>query len=119
METIEIEKAMIEKCIELYLGVLAENEEIKARQKDNRVDYGNPQRHMFLREYHAVKKTKHFYKRSFVKAWIYKDGALKPKQDDVSNDEDMERSGMYYKRASGDFYWDIENMKAFIKMMTD
>ena len=63
------------------------------------------------------RKTKNFYKRSLVKAWIYKDGALKPKQDDVSNDEDMERSGMYYKCANGDSYWDIENMKAFINML--
>ncbi len=32
------------------------------------------------------------------------------------NDEDMERAGMYYRRATGDFYWDIENMKVFVNM---
>ena len=116
IDTNVIESALIDKCIELYLGVLSEREEIEARKTDNRIDYGIPPKYMFLREYDAVKKTEHFYKRTFAKAWIYKDGELVPKQEDLTSDEDMERSGMYYKRATGDFYWDIENKKAFVNM---
>ena len=116
IDTYVIEKALIDKCIDLYLGVLSEREEVKARKTDNRIDYGIPPRYLFLREYDAVKKTEHFYKRTFAKAWIYEDGELVPEQEDVTRDEDMERSGMYYKRATGDFYWDIENKKAFVNM---
>ena len=116
IDTYVIEKALIDKCIDLYLGVLSEQEEIEARKTDNRIDYGIPPRYLFLREYDAVKKTEHFYKRTFAKAWIYEDGELVPKQEDLTRDEDMKRSGMYYKRATGDFYWDIENKKAFVNM---
>lgn len=116
IDTNVIESALIDKCIELYLSVLSEREEIEARKTDNRIDHGIPPRYIFLREYDAVKKTEHFYKRTFAKAWIYKDGELMSKQEDVTTDEDMERSGMYYKRATGDFYWDIENQKAFVNM---
>ena len=62
IDTNVIESALIDKCIELYLGVLSEREEIEARKTDNRIDYGIPPRYMFLREYDAVKKTEHFYK---------------------------------------------------------
>ena len=116
IDTNEIEKALIDKCIELYLGVLSEREEIEAEKSDDRIDYGIPPRYMFLREYDAVNKTAHFYKRTLVKAWVYKDGEIETRQDDVTSDGDMERSGMYYKRATGDFCWDIENKKAFVNM---
>ena len=56
----EIERVLIEKCIELYLGVLSEREEIEAKKTDDRIDYGVPPKYMFLREYDAVKKTEHF-----------------------------------------------------------
>ena len=55
IDTNIIEKALIDKCIELYLGVLSEQEEIEARKTDNRIDYGIPPRYLFLREYDAVK----------------------------------------------------------------
>ena len=116
MEMIELEKVLIEKCIELYMGMLAEYEEIEANKTDDPIDYGIPPKYMFLREYDAIRKTEHFYKRTFVKAWVYKDGNLEPKQADVTNEKDTERSGMYYKRATGNFYWDVDRMKVFVDM---
>ena len=112
----KLETAIINKCIELYEGVLEERIQLDAENPKHGMDYGVPPQYMFIRMYDAVRKTEHFYKRSFIKAWMYKDGKLEPRAEDESSEGDMIRSGMYYKRAIADFYWDLEKMKAFINM---
>ena len=112
----KLETAIINKCIELYEGVLEERIQLDAENPKDGMDYGVPPQYMFIRMYDAVRKTEHFYKRTFIKAWMYKDGKLEPGAENESGEDDMIRSGMYYKRATGDFYWDLERMKVFINM---
>jgi len=112
----KLETAIINKCIELYEGVIEERARFDAGDTKHDIDYGVPPQYMFIRMYDAVRKTEHYYKRTFVKAWMYKAGVIDPRTEDESREDDTERSGMYYKRATGEFYWDLERMKAFINM---
>lgn len=47
---------------------------------------------------------------------MYKEDALERVTGDELCEEDMIISGMYYMKATGDFYWDQEIMKAFVNM---
>ena len=112
----KLETAIVNKCIELYKGVIEERSEIDVESTVQDIDYGVMPLYVLIRMYDAVRKTEHFYKRTFVKAWMYKDGALDSGKQEESSEDDMIRSGMFYKRATGDFYWDLERMKAYINM---
>ena len=112
----KLETAIINKCIELYEGVLEERIQLDAENPKHGMDYGVPPQCMFIRMYDAVRKTEHFYKHTFKKAWMYKDGKIEPRAEDESSEDGTLRPGMYYKRATADFYWDPERMKAFINM---
>lgn len=112
----KLETAIVNKCIVLYKGVIEERSEIDVESTVQDIDYGVMPLYVLIRMYDAVRKTEHFYKRTFVKAWMYKDGAIDSGKQEESIEDDMIRSGMFYKRATGDFCWDLERMKAFINM---
>ncbi|MBR6365933.1 MAG: hypothetical protein IKS10_07555 [Lachnospiraceae bacterium] len=109
-----LEKTLIQKCIELYEKVLAGHAELVKEKPD--VRWGVPFQYMFLQMFDAVRRTEHFYKRTFVKAWLYKDNVLRPMPEGSSIKNNMKVSGMYYECASGRFFWDLDRMKAFVDM---
>ena len=112
----KLEKVLINKCIELYKNMIDERSEIDAENSEQDIDYGNPPQYMVIRMYEAVRKTEHFYKRTFVKAWMYKDDVLNSRTQEELGEDDMIRSGMFYNCSTGDFYCDLEKMKAFINI---
>ena len=114
IDTTELEKVLVKKCVELYKEMLDEHKEIE--KTDHRIDYGVPPKYILIKQYDGVEKTEHFNKGTIIKAWIYKDNELKSIPNDVAMEEDPERSGMYYKQATGEFYRDIENRKAYVNM---
>ena len=110
-----LEKVLIDKCIELYKSVIKSRFEFDA-EDDHNIDYGVPPYYMVITRYNAVRKTEHYYKRTFEKAWMYRNNTLEPMQEDEVDKEVNMRSGMFFERAKGSFYWDLDRMKAFVYM---
>ena len=112
----KLETSILNKCIELYQGVIKERARFDAENPKHDIDYGIPPQYMYVRSYDSVEEMENYHKHPFVKAWMYSGGVLDPWTEDESSVENIEISGMYYKRATGDFSWDPDSMKVFINM---
>ena len=100
-------EALLSKCIEKY-------EEAVSGVSDDEF-YGTVPRLMVVEYMEAVRKTEHFYAKTYVKSWDYHlKGEIVERH---SKDEDNNPvCGMYFSRAKASLYYDQERRKAFVNM---
>ena len=65
----------------------------------------------------AVRRTERFYRKTFAKCWIYKDGELMAYSEEIDLQNEISSSRVYLKYADSSFYWDLERMKGFVNMI--
>lgn len=126
-----LEKVMLDKCIEQYEEMIHpqesfdefldktgyEGDRTKIKKMYEERDMSIPPLQLLLVEMlNAVRRTEHFYKKTFVKCWIYKDGELTASDEEIDLRNDISSSRVYFKYAKSSFYWDLERMKAFVDM---
>lgn len=102
MDLIEV---LLSKCIEKY------EEAISGVSNDE--FYGIVPKLLVVEYMKAVRKTEHFYSKTYVMGWEYHLG------DEIverhNKDEgDNPIYGMYFSRARASFYYDLERRKAFV-----
>lgn len=102
MDLIEVS---LSKCIEKY------KEAISGVSDDD--FYGIVPKLLVVEYMKAVRKTEHFYSKTYVMSWDYHFG--KEIKERLSKDEDDNPTiGMYFSRARASFYYDLERRKAFV-----
>jgi hypothetical protein len=106
----ELERIMINKCIEYFKAVNSESND------DSEIDkYGRPPKTLIIEYYDAVRRTEHHYKQTLRKRWEYSNTVLT----ELSIENELEENpanGMFLKIANARFYWDLDRKKAFIGM---
>lgn len=100
-------EGLLSKCIEKY-------EEAISRGSDDEF-YGTVPKLLIIEYMEAVRKTKHFYSKTYVKSWDYrlKSEIVERHNKDV---DDNPIYGMYFSRAKASFYYDQERRKAFVEV---
>lgn len=132
IDLIALEKVMLNKCIEQYEDMIHPKESFDEfldnigyegdrtiiKKMYNEMDRSVPPLQLLQVEMlNAVRRTERFYKKTFVKCWIYKDGELTACNEEIEIQNDISSSRVYYKYAKASFYWDLERMKAFVGMI--
>ena len=127
-----LEKVLLNKCIEQYEDMIHpkesfdefldsigyEGDRTRIKKMYNEMDRSVPPLQFLQVEMlNAVRRTERFYKKTFVKCWIYKDGELTASNEEMEIQNDISSSRVYYKYAKASFYWDLERMKAFVGMI--
>lgn len=127
-----LEKVMLKKCIEQYENMIHpkesfdefldnigyEGDRTRIKKMYNETDRSVPPLQFLQVEMlNAVRRTDRFYKKTFVKCWIYKDGELTASDEEMELQNNISSSRVYYKYAKASFYWDLERMKAFVGMI--
>lgn len=127
-----LEKVMLKKCIEQYEDMIHpkesfdefldnigyEGDRTRIKKMYNETDRSVPPLQFLQVEMlNAVRRTDRFYKKTFVKCWIYKDGELTASDEEMELQNNISSSRVYYKYAKASFYWDLERMKAFVGMI--
>lgn len=107
MDSNELERVLLNKCIEHYNAVYREYNE----HGDGSVDYGMPPQKMTISLYDAQRSTEHFCKKTLIKRWLYVEGKLSV-VDIHQPGEEITVSGMFYNIASGHLFWDLARRKA-------
>lgn len=126
-----LEEVLLNKCIEHYENMIhseeslddfldsIEDDEQRERIKKmiEKIEWSVPPL-QFLRieMLNAVRRTERFYRTSFVKCWIYKDGVLEASDEGQEMENDISSNKMYLKFADSSFYWDVDRMKGFVNM---
>ena len=126
-----LEEVLLNKCIEHYENMIHPNESLDdflsdiedeahrekikkmIKEMDNSVP---PLQFLRIEMLNAVRRTEHFYKKSFAKCWIYKDGELTASDEGQEMANDISSRRVYYMFADSSFYWDIERMRGFVNM---
>ena len=103
----ELENILINQCIELFH---------KSIPKENDNFYGEVPQCIMIEWNDAERRTKHHYKLTLKKRWKYSNGALLVESLDEL-DKNNSISGMFYERATAQFYWDFEKNKAFVNII--
>lgn len=126
-----LEKAMLNKCIEHYEEMIHpkesfdefldsigyEGDRTRIKKMYDEMDRSVPPLQLlYVEMLDAVRRTEHFYKKTFVKCWIYKDGELTAYDEEIDLKNDISSSRVYFKYAKSSFYWDLDRMKAFVGM---
>jgi len=102
----DLEKILINKCIEIYNNVVL-------KEQDDEF-YGKLPGCFIIEYKDAVQITEHHYKLTLRKRWKYSNGILMTESlEELDNNP---KSGMYYERASALFYWDLDKNKAFVSV---
>ena len=104
MDLVEV---LLSKCIEKY-------EKAISGISDDEF-YGTVPRLLVIEYMEAVKKTEHFYSKTYIKSWDYR------RKDEIEerhnrDEDDNPTCGMYFARAKASFYYDLERGKAFVEM---
>ena len=100
-------KVLLSKCIEKY------NEAI-SRVSDDEF-YGIVPKLLVIEYMEAVRKTEHFYSKTYIKSWDYHlKGEIVERHN--KDEDDNPTYGMYFSRAKATFYYDQEKRKAFVEM---
>ena len=104
MDLIEV---LLSKCIEKY-------EEAVSGVSDDEF-YGTVPKLLVVEYMKAVRKTEHFYSKTYVKSWDYHlNGETAERHN--KDEDDNPVCGMYFLRAKASFYYDQERRKAFANM---
>ena len=127
-----LEKVMLDKCIEHYEDMICpqesfdefldnigyEGDRTKIKKMYEEMDKSVPPLQLlYIEMLNAVRRTEHFYKKTFVKCWIYKDGELTAYSEEIDLQNEISSSRVYLKYADSSFYWDLERMKGFVDMI--
>lgn len=100
-------EVLLSKCIEKY-------EEAISGVSDDEF-YGTVPKLLVIEYMEAVRKTEHFYSKTYIKSWDYR-----PKNKIVErrnrDEDDNPTCGMYFSRAKASFYYDQERSKAFVEL---
>ncbi len=131
IDLMKLEEVLLNKCIEHYENMIhpdeslddflndiedeAQRERVKKmiEEMDRSVP---PLQFLRIEMLNAVRRTEHFYKKSFAKCWIYKDGELTVSEEGQELENDISSSRVYFRFAASSFYWDIERMRGFVDM---
>lgn len=127
-----LEKVLLDKCIEHYeemihpkesfdefldnIGYEGDRAEIKKKYVERDMSVP-PLQLLRIEMLNAVRRTERFYKKTFAKCWIYKDGELTASGKEIDLQNDISSSRVYLKYADSSFYWDLERMKGFVDMV--
>ena len=132
IDLMKLEEVLLNKCIEHYENMIhpdeslddflndiedeAQRERVKKmiEEMDRSVP---PLQFLRIEMLNAVRRTEHFYKKSFAKCWIYKDGELMAYSEEIDLQNEISSSRVYLKYADSSFYWDLERMKGFVNMI--
>ena len=127
----KLEDALLNKCIEQYEGMFDPTESFddyldyigykgdRTRIKEiyNKMDRSVPPlQYLRIDMLNAVRRTERFYKKTFAKCWIYKDGELTAYDEEIDLQNGISSSRVYFKYADSSFFWDIERMKGFVNI---
>ena len=127
-----LEEVLLNKCIEHYENMIHPKESLdefldsieyvgdreRLRKKINEMDRSvSPLQLLRIDMLNAVRRTERFYKKSFVKCWIYENGELTALDKESELENDISSNRVYFKYADASFYWDIERMRGFVNMM--
>ena len=127
-----LEKVMLDKCIEHYEDMICpqesfdefldnigyEGDRTKIKKKYAERDMSVPPLQLLRIEMlNAVRRTERFYRKTFAKCWIYKDGELMAYSEEIDLQNEISSSRVYLKYADSSFYWDLERMKGFVNMI--
>ena len=104
MELVEV---LLSKCVEKY-------EEAISGIPDDKF-YGTVPKMLVIEYVEAVRKTKPFYSKKYIKSWDYHLGNEIEERQNRDKD-DNPSSGMYFSRAKASFYYDQERSKAFVEL---
>ena len=126
-----LEEVLLNKCIEHYENMIhpeeslddfldsIEDDERRERIKKmiEEMEWSVPPL-QFLRieMLDAVRRTERFYRTSFAKCWIYKDGVLEASDEGQEMENVISSNKLYLKFADSSFYWDVDRMKGFVNM---
>lgn len=126
-----LERIILNKCIEHYENMIHpkesfdefldntgyEGDRTSIKKLYDEMDRSVPPLQLLQVEMlNAVRRTEHFYKKTFAKCWIYKKGELMAYDEEKDLQNDISSSRVYFKYAKSSFYWDLEHMKAFVDM---
>lgn len=104
MDLVEV---LLSRCIEKY-------EEAISGVSDDEF-YGTVPKLLIIEYMEAVRKTKHFYSKTYIKSWNYRKGD-EIEERHKKDEEDNPTYGMYFSRAKALFYYDQERKKAFVEL---
>lgn len=104
MDLVEV---LLSKCIEKY-------EEAISGVSDDEV-YGVVPKLLVIEYMEAIRKTKHFYSKKYIRSWNYRLGTEIEERNN-KDEEDNHVYGMYFSRAKALFYNDQKIGKAFVEL---
>ena len=103
----DLMEVLLSKCIEKY-------EEAVSGVSDDEF-YGTVPKSLVVEYMKAVRKTEHFYAKTYVKSWDYHlKGEIAERHS--KDEDDNPVCGMYLSRAKASFYYDQERGKAFVNI---
>ena len=111
--SVELEKALISKCIEHFSNLNGE------RNSFNDVDkYGHIPDVLFIEYCDAVRRTEHHYNLISKKRWKYENSiVIELAIENELEKKDISIDGMFYAVASAKIYWDLEKKKGFLDIV--
>ncbi len=113
VDTVALEKVMINNCIEHFNSLNGEREFFESRE-----ECGHIPSVLHIEYCEAIKRTKDFYKLIPKKQWKYENSVIvEMSLETESENKDIQKDGIFYVFARAKIYYDLENKKGFLDIV--